>query len=178
MARGINKVIIVGNVGGDPETRYMPSGSAVTNLTIATNESWKDKQTGEQKERTEWHRIVVFNEGLADVVERFVKKGSKLYIEGVLRTRKWQGQEGKDNYTTEVGLEGFNSNLTMLDNRGGEGGGMGGGASSSGGGYGGGADSGGGFGGGSDAGWGNGGSSSGGGSAPAGAPDLDDEIPF
>ena len=120
----------------------------------------------------------MFNEGLADVVERFVKKGSKLYIEGVLRTRKWQGQDGKDNYTTEIVLEGFNSNLTMLDSRGGEGGGMGGG-SSSGGGYGGGQDNGGNFGGGgSDAGWGNGGSSSGGGSAPTGAPDLDDEIPF
>ena len=114
----------------------------------------------------------MFNEGLADVVERFVKKGSKLYIEGVLRTRKWQGQDGKDNYTTEIVLEGFNSNLTMLDNRG-EGGGSGGGSSSSsGGGYGGGSDNGGGYGGAS------GGSSSGGGSAPAGAPDLDDEIPF
>lgn len=174
MAGSVNKVILVGNLGADPEIRRLNSGDAVVNLRIATSESWRDRQSGERRERTEWHRIVVFNEGLADVVERFVKKGSKLYIEGQLRTRKWQGQDGKDNYTTEIVLEGFNSNLTMLDNRG-EGGGMGGGGASSGGSYG--SDNGGGYGGGSDAGWGNG-SSSGGGSAPAGAPDLDDEIPF
>lgn len=173
MAGSVNKVILVGNLGRDPEIRFTQAGKKIANFSIATSEQWRDRQSGERRERTEWHRIVVFNEGLADVVERFVKKGSKLYIEGVLRTRKWQGQDGKDNYTTEIVLEGFNSNLTMLDNRGGDGGG-----SSSGGGYGGGQDSGGGFGGGSDAGWGNGGSSSGGGSAPAGAPDLDDEIPF
>ncbi|MBX2830811.1 MAG: single-stranded DNA-binding protein [Rhodospirillales bacterium] len=177
MAGSVNKVILVGNLGRDPEIRFTQAGKKIANFSIATSEQWRDRQSGERRERTEWHRIVVFNEGLADVVERFVKKGSKLYIEGVLRTRKWQGQDGKDNYTTEIVLEGFNSNLTMLDNRGGEGGGTGGGASS-GGGYGGGSDNGGSFGGGSDAGWGNGGSSSGGGSAPAGAPDLDDEIPF
>ena len=175
MAGSVNKVILVGNLGRDPEIRFTQAGKKIANFSIATSEQWRDRKSGERRERTEWHRIVVFNEGLADVVERFVKKGSKLYIEGQLRTSKWQGQDGKDNYTTEVVLEGFNSNLTMLDNRG-EGGGMGGG-SSSGGGYGGGQDSGGGYGGGSDAGWGNGGSS-GGGSAPAGAPDLDDEIPF
>ncbi|HBU97218.1 single-stranded DNA-binding protein [Thalassospira lucentensis] len=178
MAGSVNKVILVGNLGRDPEIRFTQAGKKIANFSIATSEQWRDRQSGERRERTEWHRIVVFNEGLADVVERFVKKGSKLYIEGVLRTRKWQGQDGKDNYTTEIVLEGFNSNLTMLDSRGGEGGGMGGG-SSSGGGYGGGQDNGGNFGGGgSDAGWGNGGSSSGGGSAPTGAPDLDDEIPF
>lgn len=161
MAGSVNKVILVGNLGRDPEIRFTQAGKKIANFSIATSEQWRDRQSGERRERTEWHRIVVFNEGLADVVERFVKKGSKLYIEGQLRTRKWQGQDGKDNYTTEVVLEGFNSNLTMLDNRG-EGGGMGGGSSS---------------GGGSDAGWGNSGSS-GGGSAPSGAPDLDDEIPF
>ena len=178
MAGSVNKVILVGNLGRDPEIRFTQAGKKIANFSIATSEQWRDRQSGERRERTEWHRIVVFNEGLADVVERFVKKGSKLYIEGVLRTRKWQGQDGKDNYTTEIVLEGFNSNLTMLDSRGGEGGGMGGG-SSSGGGYGGGQDNGGNFGGGgSDAGWGNGGSSSGGGSAPTGASDLDDEIPF
>ncbi|PKR59414.1 single-stranded DNA-binding protein [Thalassospira lohafexi] len=178
MAGSVNKVILVGNLGRDPEIRFTQAGKKIANFSIATSEQWRDRQSGERRERTEWHRIVVFNEGLADVVERFVKKGSKLYIEGVLRTRKWQGQDGKDNYTTEIVLEGFNSNLTMLDSRGGEGSGMGGG-SSSGGGYGGGQDNGGNFGGGgSDAGWGNGGSSSGGGSAPTGAPDLDDEIPF
>lgn len=178
MAGSVNKVILVGNLGRDPEIRFTQAGKKIANFSIATSEQWRDRQSGERRERTEWHRIVVFNEGLADVVERFVKKGSKLYIEGVLRTRKWQGQDGKDNYTTEIVLEGFNSNLTMLDSRGGEGGGMGSG-SSSGGGYGGGQDNGGSFGGGgSDAGWGNGGSSSGGGSAPTGAPDLDDEIPF
>ncbi|PTC00178.1 single-stranded DNA-binding protein [Thalassospira xiamenensis] len=167
MAGSVNKVILVGNLGRDPEIRFTQAGKKIANFSIATSEQWRDRQSGERRERTEWHRIVVFNEGLADVVERFVKKGSKLYIEGQLRTRKWQGQDGKDNYTTEIVLEGFNSNLTMLDNRG-EGGGMGGGGASSGGSY---------YGGGSDAGWGNG-SSSGGGSAPAGAPDLDDEIPF
>ncbi|MBV18063.1 MAG: single-stranded DNA-binding protein [Thalassospira sp.] len=179
MAGSVNKVILVGNLGRDPEIRFTQAGKKIANFSIATSEQWRDRQSGERRERTEWHRIVVFNEGLADVVERFVKKGSKLYIEGVLRTRKWQGQDGKDNYTTEIVLEGFNSNLTMLDSRGGEGGGMGSGSSSGGGYGGGGQDNGGNFGGGgSDAGWGNGGSSSGGGSAPTGAPDLDDEIPF
>lgn len=117
MAGSVNKVILVGNLGRDPEFRYTPAGKKVANFSIATSDQWRDKESGERRERTEWHRIVVYNEGLADVVERFVKKGSKLYIEGKLRTRKWQGQDGKDNYSTEVVLEGYNSSLTMLDNR-------------------------------------------------------------
>jgi single-strand DNA-binding protein len=117
MARGINKVIIVGNCGQDPETRYMPSGGAVTNLSLATSESWKDKNTGDQQERTEWHRVVFFNR-LAEIVEQYVKKGSKVYVEGSLRTRKWQGQDGQDRYTTEI----VASEMQMLDSRGGQGG--------------------------------------------------------
>ena len=113
MARGINKVIIVGNCGQDPETRYMPSGGAVTNLSLATSESWKDKNTGDQQERTEWHRVVFFNR-LAEIVEQYVKKGSKIYIEGSLRTRKWQGQDGQDRYTTEI----VANEMQMLDSRG------------------------------------------------------------
>jgi single-strand DNA-binding protein len=101
MARGINKVIIVGNLGQDPETRYMPSGSAVTNMTVATNESWKDKQSGEQKERTEWHRVAMFGR-LAEIAAEYLRKGSQVYIEGKLRTRKWQDKQGQDRYTTEV----------------------------------------------------------------------------
>jgi single-strand DNA-binding protein len=115
MARGVNKVIIVGNCGQDPETRFMPSGGAVTNLSIATSESWKDKNTGEQQERTEWHRVVFFNR-LAEIAGEYVKKGSKLYIEGSLRTRKWQGQDGQDRYTTEI----VASEMQMLDSRGGQ----------------------------------------------------------
>jgi single-strand DNA-binding protein len=118
MAGSVNKVILVGNLGRDPEIRFTQAGKKIANFSIATSDQWRDRQSGERRERTEWHRIVVFNEGLADVVERFVKKGSKLYIEGVLRTRKWQGQDGKDNYTTEIVLQGFDSNLTMLDTRG------------------------------------------------------------
>ena len=118
MARGINKVIIVGNVGGDPETRYMPSGSAVTNLTIATNETWKDKQTGEQKERTEWHRVAMFNR-LAEIAAEYLRKGSQVYIEGKLRTRKWQDKSGNDRYTTEI----IADEMQMLGGRGGSGGG-------------------------------------------------------
>ena len=101
MARGVNKVIIVGNLGNDPETRYMPSGSAVTNLSVATNESWKDKQTGEQKDRTEWHRVAMFGR-LAEIAAEYLRKGSQVYIEGKLRTRKWQDQQGNDRYTTEI----------------------------------------------------------------------------
>ena len=118
MARGINKVIIVGNLGGDPETRYMPSGSAVTNFTVATNESWKDKQTGEQKERTEWHKVAMFNR-LAEIAAEYLRKGSQVYIEGKLRTRKWQGQDGQDRYTTEI----IADEMQMLGGRGGAGGG-------------------------------------------------------
>ena len=101
MARGINKVILIGNLGGDPETRYMPNGSAVTNITVATNESWKDKQTGEQKDRTEWHKVAMFNR-LAEVAAEYLRKGSQVYIEGKLRTRKWQDRDGNDRYTTEI----------------------------------------------------------------------------
>lgn len=101
MARGVNKVIIVGNLGDDPETRYMPSGSAVTNMTVATNESWKDKETGEKKERTEWHRVAMFNR-LAEIAGEYLRKGSQVYIEGKLRTRKWQDKNGNDRYTTEI----------------------------------------------------------------------------
>ena len=117
MARGVNKVIIVGNCGQDPETRFMPSGGAVTNLSIATSESWKDKTSGEPQERTEWHRVVFFNR-LAEIAGEYVKKGSKLYVEGSLRTRKWQGQDGQDRYTTEI----VASEMQMLDSRGGQGG--------------------------------------------------------
>jgi single-strand DNA-binding protein len=120
MARGVNKVIIVGNCGQDPETRFMPSGGAVTNLSIATSESWKDKNTGDQQERTEWHRVVFFNR-LAEIAGEYVKKGSKLYVEGSLRTRKWQGQDGQDRFTTEV----VASEMQMLDSRGGQQGGGG-----------------------------------------------------
>jgi single-strand DNA-binding protein len=115
MARGVNKVISVGNCGQDPETRFMPSGGAVTNLSIATSESWKDKNTGDQQERTEWHRVVFFNR-LAEIAGEYVKKGSKLYVEGSLRTRKWQGQDGQDRYTTEI----VASEMQMLDSRGGQ----------------------------------------------------------
>ena len=120
MARGINKVIIVGNCGQDPETRYLPSGGAVTNVSIATSESWKDKNTGEQQERTEWHRVVFFNR-LGEIAGEYLKKGSKVYVEGSLRTRKWQGQDGSDRYTTEI----VASEMQMLDSRGGQEGGGG-----------------------------------------------------
>ena len=113
MARGINKVIIIGNLGNDPETRYMPNGGAVTNATIATSESWKDKNTGEKVERTEWHRVVFFNR-LGEIAGEYLKKGSKVYVEGSLKTRKWQGQDGQDRYTTEI----VASEMQMLDSRG------------------------------------------------------------
>jgi len=115
MARGINKVIIVGNLGNDPEMRYMPSGGAVTNVSVATSESWKDKQTGETKERTEWHRVVFYNR-LAEIAGEYLRKGSKIYIEGSLRTRKWQDQSGADRYSTEI----IGAEMQMLDSRGGE----------------------------------------------------------
>ena len=118
MARGVNKVILIGNLGKDPEVRYMPSGSAVTNVTIATSESWKDKQSGEQQERTEWHNVVFFNR-LAEIAGEYLKKGSKVYVEGSLRTRKWQDKEGKDRYTTEI----VAAEMQMLDSKGGGGGG-------------------------------------------------------
>lgn len=113
MARGVNKVILVGNLGNDPETRYMPSGGAVTNITVATSESWKDKQTGQQQDRTEWHRVVFFNK-LAEIAGEYLRKGSKVYIEGSLRTRKWQDQQGVERYTTEI----VANEMQMLDSRG------------------------------------------------------------
>ena len=122
MARGINKVIIVGNCGQDPETRYLPSGGAVTNMSLATSEAWKDKNTGEQQERTEWHKVVFFNR-LGEIAGEYLKKGSKVYVEGSLRTRRWQGQDGSDRYTTEI----VASEMQMLDSRGGQEGGGGGG---------------------------------------------------
>jgi single-strand DNA-binding protein len=118
MSRGINKVIIVGNLGNDPDTRYMPSGSAVTNLSVATNESWKDKQTGEQKDRTEWHKVAMFGR-LAEIAAEYLRKGSQVYIEGKLRTRKWQDKDGQDRYTTEIVAD----EMQMLGGRGGAGGG-------------------------------------------------------
>jgi len=193
MAGSVNKVIIVGNLGRDPESRSFQNGGKVVNLRIATSESWKDKNSGERKEKTEWHSVAIFNEGLANVAERFLRKGSKVYIEGALQTRKWQDQQGNDKYSTEIVLQGFNSVLTMLDgpNGGGQGGG---GRGGSGGGddwAGGGDDFGGGSGGGSGGGYG-GGSRGGGGGAPAAgggnrggfgqgggfADDLDDDVPF
>ncbi|MBD9647044.1 single-stranded DNA-binding protein [Ensifer sp. ENS09] len=124
MAGSVNKVILIGNVGADPEIRRTQDGRPIANLRIATSETWRDRNSGERKEKTEWHQVVVFNEGLCKVVEQYVKKGAKLYIEGALQTRKWQDQNGNDRYSTEVVLQGFNSTLTMLDGRG-EGGGSG-----------------------------------------------------
>ena len=126
MAGSVNKVILIGNVGADPEIRRTQDGRPIANLRIATSESWRDRNSGERREKTEWHSVVVFNEGLCKVVEQYVKKGAKLYIEGALQTRKWQDQNGNDRYSTEVVLQGFNSTLTMLDGRGGDGGSRGG----------------------------------------------------
>jgi single-strand DNA-binding protein len=123
MAGSVNKVILVGNLGADPEIRRTQDGRPIANLRVATSESWRDKATGERKEKTEWHRVVIFNEGLCRVAEQYLKKGAKIYIEGQLQTRKWQDQSGQDKYSTEVVLQGFNSVLTMLDGRGGGGGG-------------------------------------------------------
>jgi len=172
MAGSVNKVIIIGNLGADPEVRTFQNGGKVANLRIATSETWKDKNTGERREKTEWHTVAIFQEGLVRIAEQYLKKGSKVYIEGKLQTRKWQDQSGQDRYSTEVVLNGFDGTLTMLDSRnegggGGNYGGGGGGGSSSGGGYGG---NDGGYGGGSG-----GGAPSGGG---GGGGDMDDEIPF
>lgn len=172
MAGSVNKVILIGNLGRDPEVRTFGNGGKVCNLRIATSENWKDKNTGEKREKTEWHSVSIFNDGLVRIAEQYLKKGSKVYIEGALQTRKYQAQDGSDRYSTEVVLQGFGGTLTMLDGRG-EGGGQGGGGGGQGGGgnYGndpqGGGDSG-GYGGGNS-----GGSSSGGGRS-----DMDDEIPF
>ena len=123
MAGSVNKVILIGNLGKDPEIRRTQDGRPIANLSVATSESWRDKATGERKEKTEWHRVVIFNEGLCKIVEQYLKKGSKVYLEGALQTRKWQDQSGQDRYSTEVVLQGFNSQLTMLDRAGGGGGG-------------------------------------------------------
>ncbi|WP_018698049.1 single-stranded DNA-binding protein [Amorphus coralli] len=179
MAGSVNKVILIGNLGADPEIRRTQDGRPVGNLRIATSESWRDKTSGDRRERTEWHRVVIFNEGLCRIAEQYLRKGSKVYIEGQLQTREWEDQSGQKRYTTEVVLQGFNSSLTMLDGRG-DGGGGGGGSFGGGGGggsYGGGSGGGGGFGqsGPMDSGGGSSGSSGGGGGYGR---DLDDEIPF
>ncbi|MBX9466921.1 MAG: single-stranded DNA-binding protein [Rhizobium sp.] len=175
MAGSVNKVILIGNLGADPEIRRTQDGRPIANLRIATSESWRDKNSGERKEKTEWHSVVIFNEGLCKVAEQYLKKGSTVYVEGQLQTRKWQDQTGNDRYSTEVVLQGFNGNLTMLGGRGdgaSRGGDMGG------------AD----YGGGYDGGYsapapsrgGSSGGASRGGSAPSGgfSRDLDDDIPF
>ena len=125
MAGSVNKVILIGNVGKDPEIRRTQDGRPIANLSVATSESWRDKATGERKEKTEWHRVVIFNEGLCKVAEQYLKKGAKVYLEGQLQTRKWTDQSGVEKYSTEVVLQGFNSNLTMLDGRSGGGGSLG-----------------------------------------------------
>ena len=125
MAGSVNKVILVGNLGADPEVRYTQDNRPIVHLRVATSDSWKDKATGERKERTEWHRVTIFSEGLAKVAQQYLKKGSKVYLEGQLQTRKWQDQQGQDRYSTEVVLQGFNASLQMLDRAGG---GAGGGA--------------------------------------------------
>ncbi len=160
MAGSINKVILVGNLGKDPEVRATQDGREIANLAIATSDSWKDKNTGERREKTEWHRVSIFNEGLVRVAKNYLRKGSKVYIEGALQTRKWTDQSGVEKYTTEIVLQGYNGNLTMLDSKGGDGAGQ-------------------------SYGTGNGSSYnapqqnySGGNSNPAPAPELDDEIPF
>ncbi|KHA52218.1 single-stranded DNA-binding protein [Sulfitobacter geojensis] len=177
MAGSVNKVILIGNLGRDPEVRSFQNGGKVCNLRIATSETWKDRNTGERREKTEWHSVAIFQEGLVRIAEQYLKKGSKVYIEGQLQTRKWQDQSGADKYSTEVVLQGFGGTLTMLDGRdggGGGGGGYGGGQSGGGGDYGGG---GGGYGGGQGGGGGyDSGPSQGGGGG--GSRDLDDEIPF
>ena len=121
MAGSVNKVILIGNLGADPEVRRTNDGRPVVNLRVATSDSWKDKTTGERREKTEWHRVVIFSEGLCKIAEQYLKKGSKVYLEGALQTRKWQDKDGHDRYSTEVVLQGFNSSLTMLDTRGGGG---------------------------------------------------------
>src|SRR6195952_668435 len=126
MAGSVNKGILIGNLGKDPEIRRTQDGRPIANLSVATSESWKDKNTGERKEKTEWHRVVIFNEGLCKIAEQYLKKGAKVYLEGQLQTRKWQDKDGKDRYSTEVGLQNFNSTLTMLDSRNGGGASVGG----------------------------------------------------
>jgi len=166
MAGSVNKVILIGNLGRDPEVRTFPSGGKVCNLRIATSERWRDRNTGESREKTEWHSVAIYSEPLVRIAEQYLRKGSKVYLEGQLETRKWQDQSGQDRYTTEIALRPYRGELTMLDGRG-EGGGGGGGFGGSSGGYG------------DDPGFGGGGPS-GGGSAPQGGgrSDFDDDIPF
>lgn len=194
MSGSVNKVILVGNLGADPEIRSFQNGGKVANIRIATSEQWKDRNSGDRKEKTEWHTVAIFSEGLVNVVERFLRKGSKVYLEGKLQTRKWQDQQGQDRYSTEVVLQGFDAKLVMLDGAqggGGQGGGYGGGRSSGGGGGGGDwgntgggdpyGDFGGGGGGGGGSSFGSGGRSSGGGRSgppPAFDDDLNDDVPF
>ncbi|PTQ13356.1 single-stranded DNA-binding protein [Sphingomonas oleivorans] len=178
MAGSVNKVIIVGNLGRDPESRSFQNGGKVVNLRIATSETWKDRNTGERREKTEWHSVAIFSEPLARVAEQYLRKGSKVYVEGQLQTRKWQDQQGQDRYTTEIVVQGFNGTLTLLDRREGEG------AGGRGGDWGGEEES--GFGGGSSGGYGDRGGFGGGrssGSAPSRPSnpfndDLDDDVPF
>lgn len=169
MAGSVNKVILIGNLGRDPEVRTFQNGGKVCNLRIATSETWKDRNTGERKERTEWHSVAIFSEPLARVAEQYLRKGSKVYLEGQLETRKWQDQSGQDRYSTEVVLRPYRSELTMLDGRDGGGGGGGSFGGDTGGGGSMGYD---------DRGGDYGGGSSSGGGAPAPSRDLDDEIPF
>jgi single-strand DNA-binding protein len=170
MSGSVNKVILVGNLGRDPEVRAMQNGDKVCNLSVATSERWKDRNSGEMQERTEWHRVVMFDQRLVDVAEKYLKKGSKVYIEGQLQTRKWTDQQGVEKYSTEVVLQRFRGELTMLDTRSGGGGGSSYGDSAGGGDAGGGGDY--------DRSPQGGGSGGGGGRAPMGGNDLDDEIPF
>jgi single-strand DNA-binding protein len=176
MAGSVNKVILVGNLGADPEVKSFQNGGKICNLRIATSEDWKDRQTGEKKERTEWHTVVLNSEGLVGVAERFLRKGSKVYIEGALRTRKWQDASGNDRYSTEVTVAGFDGKLVMLDGAKGGGGGAGGG--SGGGWQGGGAPAGGGGSGGGQGGGGWQSGSSGFGGGDFASDDLDDDVPF
>ena len=172
MAGSVNKVILVGNLGADPEIRRTQDGKPIANLRVATSESWRDRNSGESRERTEWHRVVIFNEGLAGVAEKYLRKGSKVYLEGKLQTRKWQDQSGNDRYSTDVVLQGFDAKMEMLDGK--PGGGQGGGSNDGwGGGQGGGSS------GGSNDSWGQSGGGSGGGQG-GGAfdSDLDDDVPF
>ncbi len=161
MAGSVNKVILVGNLGRDPEVRQLQDGNPVVNLSLATSENWRDKATGERREKTEWHRVVIFNERLADVAQKYLHKGSKIYIEGQLQTRKWTDQDGRERYSTEVVLQRFRGELTMLDSRGSEGGDYERSSEPAA------APAGGGAGGGG-----------GGGSGGGGGADIDDEIPF
>jgi len=181
MAGSLNKVMLIGNLGRDPEVRSFQNGGKVCNLRIATSETWKDRNTGERREKTEWHSVAIFSEGLVRVAEQYLRKGSKVFIEGQLQTRKWQDQSGQDRYSTEVVLQGIGGTLTMLDGRGegggGGGGGFGGGGGQGGGDYGGGYGGGGSYGGGGGGGGNQGGGFGGGQGGPSQNID-DDEIPF